>query len=87
LINEAVKIVEEGIATPEDVESAMKLGANLPIGPLKLSDLIGNDITLSILKELQQSSNSNLQITKTLEKMVTEKKLGRKTKKGFYSYL
>jgi 3-hydroxybutyryl-CoA dehydrogenase len=86
MINEAVKIVEEGIATPEDVDSAMKLGANFPIGPLKLSDLIGNDITLSILRELQSSSTTNLQISETLKELVTEKKLGRKTKEGFYTY-
>jgi 3-hydroxybutyryl-CoA dehydrogenase len=86
MINEAVKIVEEGIATPEDVDNAMKLGANFPIGPLKLSDLIGNDITLSILKELQ-SSSTDIQISGILEKLVIEKKLGRKTKKGFYSYI
>ncbi|WP_374055132.1 3-hydroxyacyl-CoA dehydrogenase family protein [Rossellomorea sp. FM04394] len=86
MINEAVKIVEEGIATPQDVDNAMKLGANFPVGPLKLSDLIGNDITLSILRELQSSSNTNIQISKTLEELVTERKLGRKTKKGFYSY-
>jgi 3-hydroxybutyryl-CoA dehydrogenase len=85
MINEAAKIVEEGIATPEDVDNAMKLGANFPIGPLKLSDLIGNDITLSILKELQCSS-SNIQISRILEELVTEKKLGRKTKEGFYLY-
>jgi 3-hydroxybutyryl-CoA dehydrogenase len=86
MINEAVKIVEEGIATPEDVDNAMKLGANFPIGPLKLSDLIGNDITLSILKELQSASTTNLKISGALEELVTEKKLGRKTKEGFYSY-
>lgn len=85
MINEAAKIVEEGIATPEDVDNAMKLGANFPIGPLKLSDLIGNDITLSILKELKRSS-SNIQISRILEELVTERKLGRKTKKGFYIY-
>ncbi|MFG6496239.1 3-hydroxyacyl-CoA dehydrogenase family protein [Fictibacillus sp. UD] len=85
MINEAVKIVEEGIATPEDVDNAMKLGANFPIGPLKLSDLIGNDITLSILKEFQ-SSTTNLHISGILEELVTERKLGRKTKEGFYSY-
>jgi 3-hydroxybutyryl-CoA dehydrogenase len=85
MINEAVKIVEEGIATPEDVDNAMKLGANFPIGPLKLSDLIGNDITLAILKELQ-SCSSDIHISSVLEELVREKKLGRKTKKGFYSY-
>lgn len=85
MINEAAKIVDEGIATPADIDKAMKFGANHPIGPLKLSDLIGNDITLSILKVLQDASY-NIMISDSLEGLVTEKKLGRKTKEGFYSY-
>jgi len=84
MINEAAKIVEEGIASVEDVDKAMKFGANHPIGPLKLSDLIGNDITLNILKILEE--NLDLKISDLLSKIVEDNKLGRKTKIGFYDY-
>jgi 3-hydroxybutyryl-CoA dehydrogenase len=83
-INEATKIVESGIASIEDIDKAMQFGANHPIGPLKLSDLIGNDITLNILNSLQKSFN--LEISELLISTVKENKLGRKTKQGFYSY-
>lgn len=82
MINEASKIIDEGIATIEDVDMAMKLGANHPIGPLKLSDLIGNDITLAILTTLMDDKN----ISSGLKNKVETKELGRKTKKGFYEY-
>lgn len=80
MINEASKIVDEGVATIEDVDAAMKLGANHPIGPLKLSDLIGNDITLAILNTLVDENG----ISKGIKAKVQSKELGRKTKKGFY---
>ena len=82
MINEASKIVDEGVATIEDVDAAMRLGANHPIGPLKLSDLIGNDITLAILNTLVDEND----ISKGLKAKVQSKELGRKTKKGFYDY-
>lgn len=82
MINEASKIIDEGIATIEDVDTAMKLGANHPIGPLKLSDLIGNDITLAILNTLLDDQD----ISKGLKDKVRSNDLGRKTKKGFYDY-
>ena len=85
MINEASKIYEEGIASIEDIDRAMKFGANHPMGPLKLSDLIGNDITLAIL-EILKLKEPNLLISKTLSDYVKEKKLGRKTKIGFYDY-
>lgn len=84
MINEAVKIVDEGVATVEDIDKAMKFGANHPMGPLKLSDLIGNDVTLAILNTLK--GDIVTQVSPTLEKMVEDKKLGRKTQKGFYDY-
>lgn len=82
MINEASKIIDEGIATIEDVDTAMKLGANHPLGPLKLSDLIGNDITLAILNTLMD----NQSISQGLKDKVGSNDLGRKTKKGFYDY-
>ena len=84
LINEASKILDEGLASAEDIDKAMRLGANHPIGPLKLSDLIGNDITLLILKTLKQ--NQKIEISPGLEDKVNKGMLGRKSKKGFYQY-
>ena len=82
MINEASKIIDEGVATIEDVDAAMRLGAKHPIGPLKLSDLIGNDITLAILNTLVDEND----ISKGLKAKVQSKELGRKNKKGFYDY-
>jgi 3-hydroxybutyryl-CoA dehydrogenase len=84
MINEAAKIVEEGIASIEDIDKAMKYGANHPLGPLKLSDLIGNDITLNILYSLKDKLD--LDISKLIKEKVENNYLGRKTKKGFYDY-
>ena len=85
MINEAIKIVKEGTASIEDVDTAMKYGANHPMGPLKLSDLIGNDITLSILRTLGRYQ-SDIVISDLLVDVVNQKKLGRKTGIGFYEY-
>lgn len=85
MINEAAKIVEEGLATIEDVDRAMKFGANHPMGPLKLSDLIGNDVTLAILKTLKEKK-PQLTISTLLKEKVESKSLGRKTNLGFYKY-
>lgn len=82
MLNEAAKIVDEGIAIPEDIDKAMKFGANHPIGPLKLSDLSGSDITWSILKALQNTSY-NIMISDSLEELVTEKNWEEKLRKGF----
>lgn len=86
MINEAAKIVDEGIATIEDVDRAMKYGANHPMGPMRLSDLIGNDITLAILRELR-ANNCNIEISTYLIKLVEQSKLGRKSNEGFYKYI
>lgn len=85
LINEASKIVEEGIASIEDVDRAMKFGANHPMGPLKLSDLIGNDVILAIMETLKKE-NPNHQISELLKSKVSNNELGRKTQAGFYKY-
>lgn len=85
MINEAAKIVEEGLATIEDVDRAMKFGANHPIGPLKLSDLIGNDVILAILNTLK-ALNPQIIISREILGRVSKNYLGRKTGDGFYEY-
>lgn len=84
-INNAVKLLESGIASKEDIDKAMMLGANHPMGPLKLADLIGLDIVYSILRTFI-NNGENIEIAETIIHMVKDNKLGRKTKIGFYDY-
>jgi 3-hydroxybutyryl-CoA dehydrogenase len=87
MINEAIGILAEGVATEKEIDLAMKLGANHPIGPLALSDLIGNDVVLSIMNILYtEFSDSKYRPHPLLKKMVRAGYLGRKTGKGFYNY-
>ncbi len=87
MINEAVGIYAEGIASAEDIDSAMKLGANHPMGPLALGDLIGLDVVLSIMDVLYtEFGDSKYRAHTLLRKMVRAQLLGRKTGKGFYDY-
>jgi 3-hydroxybutyryl-CoA dehydrogenase len=87
MINEAVGILAEGAAKAEDIDTAMKLGANHPMGPLELGDLIGLDIVLDIMEVLQkETGDSKYRPHPYLRKMVRGKKLGRKTGEGFYIY-
>lgn len=87
MINEAISIYAEGIASPEDIDTALQLGANFPMGPLALGDLIGLDVVLAILKTMLQETGDNRYLPQPLlKKMVREKKLGRKTGEGFYKY-
>ena len=85
MINEAAKVYDEGVASAEDIDRAMRLGANHPIGPLKLSDLIGNDIVLEILLTMKKRG-STIHIAKSLENLVIQGRLGRKTKSGYFEY-
>ena len=87
MINEAIGIYAEGVASVEGVDAAMKLGANHPIGPLALGDLIGLDVCLAIMDVLyHETGDSKYRAHTLLRKMVRGKQLGQKTGKGFYDY-
>ncbi|GKX64829.1 3-hydroxybutyryl-CoA dehydrogenase [Inconstantimicrobium mannanitabidum] len=87
MINEAVGILSEGIASAEDIDTAMKLGANHPMGPLALGDLIGLDVCLAIMDVLYtETGDSKYRASSLLRKYVRAGWLGRKTGRGFHNY-
>lgn len=87
MINEAVGIFAEGVASKEDIDEAMKLGANHPMGPLALGDLVGLDVCLAIMEVLyKEFGDTKYRPHPLLRKMVRANQLGRKTKQGFYQY-
>ncbi len=87
MINEAVFAVHDGVASPEDVDAAMKLGTNQPMGPLVLADFIGLDTCLAIMNVLYDGfKTEKYKPCPLLEKYVEEGRLGRKVKHGFYKY-
>ena len=87
MINEACFIYQEGLASVEDIDTAMKLGAIHPMGPLALGDLIGLDIVLDVMEVLYtETGDPKYRPCTLLKKMVRAGKLGQKTKQGFYSY-
>jgi len=87
MINEAFGIMAEGIASPEDIDKAMMLGANHPMGPLALGDLIGLDVCLAIMDVLyKETGDSKYRAHSLMRKYVRAGWLGRKTKKGVYDY-
>ena len=87
MINEGIGILADGVATREDIDEAMKLGANHPMGPLALADLIGLDVCLAIMEVLYtEFGDSKYRPHPLVRKMVRANLLGRKTGRGFYDY-
>ena len=87
MINEAAFIKMEGVSDIAGIDAAMKLGANHPMGPLALGDLIGLDIVLAIMDVLyNETGDSKYRASTLLRKMVRAGKLGRKTGEGFFKY-
>jgi 3-hydroxybutyryl-CoA dehydrogenase len=87
MINEAIFALQEGIGTPEAIDSVMKLGMNHPMGPLALADMVGLDVVLSVMEILQRDlGDDKYRPSYLLRKMVDAGRLGRKSGRGFYQY-
>jgi 3-hydroxybutyryl-CoA dehydrogenase len=87
-IIEAMRMYEEGVASPEDIDKAVKLGLNFPMGPFELMDLMGNDTNLAVFSSLEKELGREFafSVSYTLKALVKARKLGRKTGEGWYKY-
>lgn len=83
---ESIRMVEEGVATPEDIDKGMVLGYRYPIGPCKLGDLVGHDVRLGIAEYLAAELGPRFEPPALLRQMVAEGKLGKKSGQGFYTW-
>lgn len=83
---EAIRMVEEGVASPQDIDKAMELGYRYPMGPLRLGDLGGLDVRLDIARALHAELGDRFEPPALLVRMVEEGKLGKKTGQGFYAW-
>lgn len=83
---EAIRMLEEGVASAEDIDAAMTLGYKHPVGPLRLTDLVGLDVRLGIAEYLAQTLGERFEPPALLRRMVAEGKLGRKSGEGFYQW-
>jgi 3-hydroxybutyryl-CoA dehydrogenase len=87
MINEAVELVQNGVASPEDIDTAMRLGCNHPMGPLTLGDFIGLDTCLAIMETIySETGDPKYRPSLLLRKMVRAGKLGFKTGEGFFKH-
>ncbi|MDA8143910.1 MAG: 3-hydroxyacyl-CoA dehydrogenase family protein [Thermoplasmatales archaeon] len=87
MINEAVSLLDQGVASREDIDRAMKLGAGMPMGPLELADMIGLDVTLDVCRIFHEHyGDSKYRPSVLLKKMVDAGMLGKKSGRGFYQY-
>lgn len=86
MLNEATLLVEENVASPKDIDTAMMLGANMPMGPLALSDLIGLDVLEAIMSGLHRHLGEKYKPCPLLLEKVGAKELGKKTSSGYYRY-
>ncbi|MBI5491524.1 MAG: 3-hydroxyacyl-CoA dehydrogenase family protein [Deltaproteobacteria bacterium] len=87
LIGEAIRTLEKGIATKEDIDVCMRHGMNHPMGPIELADFIGLDICMETMENIHEGlGDKRFRPPRTLKRLVKEGKLGRKTKEGFYKY-
>lgn len=86
LLTEAMRMLEEGVAAAEDIDTAIKLGLNHPMGPLELADYVGLDTMLLISESMTDALGDRFRATQTLRKLVEAGRLGRKSGQGFYHY-